>query len=401
MTDVRPWSWKGLRPRTGLRSMLGTDVPWARVDWLLLILAGGLVGLGLVLVRTMADADLEYGREGVEYASHLKKLVVALPFLVLGFFLRARWLRNNAVLVWLICMLLLAAVPFVGVERNNARRWIPLGAFDLQPSELAKVGLIIALAGAFYRNRLVTLRDWLKPGLFALLPMILVAEQPDLGTALTIVPLTLGMGWLAGGRAGTIVGIVATGALVATLAWQFSWVEDYQKKRIDVWAACFDNDVLIANRSGAAFHTYQSRLAIGNGGFEGRGLGRGVANEGGHLPERESDSVFAVIAEELGYVGTMAFVAYYLVFALLLLLAAAGIRERFSRLLVGGVGLYFLVHFFIHAGVNLGLVPMTGLTLPLISTGGSSLLASFAALGIAVGHAARQEPTLDRDAFRT
>lgn len=402
MSEQHPWSWKGLRPQTGIRSVLGFDVPWGSVNYLIVMMAGGLVALSILLVATMADADLEAGREGIALSSHLKKLVFASPFAIFGFLLRGRWLRNNGSIVWLLCVFLLFLVPLIGEERNNAKRWIPLpiGSFDLQPSELMKVGLILTLSAIFYRNRLREMKDWILPAFVAIVPIGLVMAQPDLGTAITIVPITLGLGWLAGGRASTILGVVSVGVLVGLFAWQFEWVEGYQKKRIDVWASCFDNEVLIQQKSGAAFHTYQARLAIGNGHWHGRGLGKGVANEGGHLPERESDSVFAVIGEELGFIGTVGFVFYYLLFAGLLLVTAAGIRERFSRLMVAGVGLYFLVHFFVHAGVNLGLVPMTGLPLPLISTGGSSLLASFTALGLALGHAARREASLDRDAFR-
>ena len=188
--------------------------------------------------------------------------------------------------------------------------------------------------------------------------------------------------------------------LVGGLAWRFEWVQGYQKKRIDTWAAGLDPNTLIENKNGAAFHTYQARVAIGNGGMWGTGLGRGVANEAGHLPERESDSIFAVIAEEGGFSGALLLVGAYLVFSGLLLAAAGRTRERFSRLVVAGVALYFAAHFFLNTGVNLGLLPMTGLTLPLVSTGGSSMLASFLALGLALGISSRQEPTLDSDAFR-
>jgi rod shape determining protein RodA len=157
---------------------------------------------------------------------------------------------------------------------------------------------------------------------------------------------------------------------------------------------------LIDARTGAAYHTYHARVAIGNGGWFGRGLGQGVANEAGHLPERDCDSVFAVIAEEAGFFGTTGLLLLYAFLIVLLFYSAGSIRERFSRLVVGGIGLYFAAHFFVNVGVNLGLLPMTGLTLPLFSTGGSSMLVTFAALGLALGLAAQREATLDEDAFR-
>ena len=395
------WSWKGQRPLSGWRSIFALRIPWARVDWPILLLALGLAALGTLFVHTMAESDLDHGREGVLFQSHLKKVLVALPMLVVGFVVRPRWLRRNAWIVYGGAIVLLLAVPVLGEERNGARRWIPMPlGFDLQPSELAKLGLILAMGRALYRERLHTARSWIRPAALALLPMALVVAQPDLGTALTIVPISLGMCWLAGAPARVVLGIVLCGLCFGTLAYREEWIHGYQKKRVDTWLECFHQEALRAERNGAAFHPYLARVSIGNGGVWGRGLGHGVANQAGHLPERESDSIFAVIAEESGLVGSAALIAAYLSMCGLLLAASGRVRERFSRLVVGGVGLYFASHFFIHVGVNLGLVPMTGLTLPFFSTGGSSLLASFMAMGVALGLAARPETTLDSDAFR-
>jgi rod shape determining protein RodA len=224
--------------------------------------------------------------------------------------------------------------------------------------------------------------------------------QPDLGTAMTIVPVVLGMLYLAGARARTLFWMVAAGVLAGVLAWQVGFLHDYQLQRIETWLETWDAPALIQGRNGPAFHAYQARVAIGNGGWFGTGLGAGVANEAAHLPERSCDSIFAVIAEEAGFVGTSGFVILYALLIVLLFNTASHIRERFSRLVVGGIALYFAAHFFINAGVNLGLVPMTGLTLPLLSTGGSSLATSFLALGLALGLSANQEPSLDQDGFR-
>ncbi len=400
MTDAF-WSWKGHRPPSGWRSVFSSRIALTSIDWPVLLLAAILVGVSLVLIQTMETSDLLFGRDEISFRSHAKKLIVAVPFFFLGFFLRPRWLRRSAWLVYLLSLLLLTLVPLLGEERNNARRWIPLPlGFDLQPSELAKLGLIVILAHVLHRIRLDRPTQWFLPALLAIVPMGLVVAQPDLGTALTIVPVSLGMAYFAGARARAIGTLILVGALSALFAYQLDWVQGYQKKRIDTWLGSFDNEVLIEGRNGSAFHTYQARVAIGNGGLFGTGLGEGVANSAGHLPERDCDSIFAVIAEEGGFVGAVLFVLTYVAFGCLILVVAGGVRERFSRLVVGGVGLYFLSHFFINASVNLGLLPMTGLTLPLVSTGGSSLLASFLALGLAVGLASRHEATLDSDAFR-
>jgi rod shape determining protein RodA len=238
------------------------------------------------------------------------------------------------------------------------------------------------------------------PGLLALVPMALVVKQPDLGTALSVAPITLGMAYLAGARGKTIAGLVLSAGLVLGLAWRLDGIQSYQKERVDTWIQGFDTDALIADKKGASFHAYLAHVSIGNGGLRGEGLGRGIANQTGYLPERESDSIFAVIAEEKGFLGATGLLFVYLLLIGLILKRAGNIRERFSRLVVGGVSLVFASHVFLHCGVMTGLLPLTGLTLPLISTGGSALLASFAALGLALGLGSHHEPALDSDSFR-
>ena len=398
---MRPWSIKGTRPLSGWRSVLSLRVPWWRLDWPILVLGLGIAALGLVFVEHMAQADELFGHSNPVPKHQLVKALIAVPFLVVGVLVRPRWLRRNAYTLYGAALFLLCLVPFVGEERNGAKLWIPLPiGLDLQPSELVKIGVILALARALYRNRLARWRDWRVPGLLALVPFGLVLVQPDLGTALTLVPVTLGLFWLAGARTRVLVALVLGTALAAFCAWRFDLIHGYQRKRIDTWVDSFDYASLIANKNGAAFHPYHARLSIGEGGWLGQGLGHGVANEAGHLPERSSDSIFAVIADEGGFLGASALVAAYLLFAGLFLVAAGRTRERFSRLVIAGTGLYFAAHFGINAGVNLGLIPMTGLTLPLMSTGGSSMLVSLALLGLALGLSARAEVALDSDSFR-
>lgn len=396
-----PASMRGQRPQTGWRSIFSPRIPWWRLDWPVLFMGLGLLALGLLFVHHIGQADELLGRRDVLGGKQVQKTLICLPVFALGLLVRPRWLRRNAYLVYGATIVLLCLVPILGEERNGARRWIPSPiGFDLQPSEFVKLGVIVALARVLYSNRLQRIRDWRTPAALALLPIGLVAAQPDLGTALTLVPVSLGMFWMAGARTRVLVGLVVVAALAGWTAWRFELVHGYQKKRIDTWVSCLDSQTLIENKNGAAYHTYMARVFIGNGGATGTGLGRGIANESGNLPERECDSIFAVIAEESGFVGASALVAAYLAFAAMILVAAGRTRERFSRLVVAGTGLYFAAHFAINVGVNLGLIPMTGLTLPLISTGGSSLLASLALLGLALGLSARAEPALDSDSFR-
>lgn len=184
--------------------------------------------------------------------------------------------------------------------------------------------------------------------------------------------------------------------------WQFQiGVHDYQLQRIQTWVDGFRAQDLIQARGGPAFHSYHARVAIGNGGLFGQGIGGGVANQTGYLPERDCDSIFAVVAEELGLVGTLGVLAAYGLLIALMMGSASAIRDRFSRLAAGGIAFYFAAQLFINVSVNLGLIPMTGITLPLFSTGGSSMLVTFLAIGLFLGLSSHHEPSLDRDSFRT
>lgn len=389
--------------RRGAGGVFSTrHVRWSEFDWHIVLIAGLLLSIGLVFINAMS---LSLGNDevnGVSFEGHRQKIIMAVPALLVGLFVRPQWLKRNAWVVYFGALVLLALVPLVGDERNNARRWIelPLLNFDLQPSELAKIAVILMLAKVLDQNELESPRDWLRPLLVALVPMVMVAAQPDLGTSLTIVPVTVGLIYLAGGRARALASMAAAGLLAATLAFSLGAVRAYQMERIETWLDSFSTEELIAARNGPGFHTYHARVAIGNGGFEGRGIGEGVANETGLLPERDCDSIFAVIAEEAGFVGAVAVIALYTLLVVLMMSSASEMRDRFGRLVVGGVAIYFGAHLFINVAVNLGVLPMTGLTLPLLSTGGSSLLATFLALGLAFGLSSHHEASLDRDAFR-
>lgn len=376
------------------------SVRWLEVDWHILLIALVLLGLGTLFVHAMSVADATLGRDGNSFEGHAKKVLLTLPFLLIGMLLRPGWLARNARWAYGASLALLLLVAVIGDERNGARRWIELPMFDLQPSELAKLGLILMLAKLLERNRLDRPQHWRAPVLAVLLPMALVGLQPDLGTALTLIPISLGIFYLAGARGAVLLTILLGCASAGFLAVESDIFHAYQIKRVETWLDSYRPADLVEQKNRAGFHAYHARTAIGNGGWFGRGLGKGVANSTGHLPERESDSIFAVIAEETGLFGVAAILSLYLLMILLLMASAQGLRDRFSRLVVGGISIYFAAHAFIHASVNLGLLPLTGLTLPLFSTGGSSLLTTFLCLGIALGLASQHEMRLDQDAFR-
>ena len=392
-----------------LRDALGTvfsrrHVRWSVLSWPALFLAVAMLLVGLVFIDAMSLSASNIGGSStagrIDFGSHKQKLMVALPMFFAGLFVRPQWLRRMTPWIYAGCIVLLLLVQFFGDERNNAKRWIQLPKFDLQPSELAKIGTILMLAKVLHGGRFEGLGDWIKPLAVALLPMALVAIQPDLGTAMTIVPVTLGLIYLAGGSGVVISGLVGAVALTGVAAFQTGKLQGYQVERIETWMESFDTAELIAARNGPGFHTFYARTFTGNCGLYGRGLGEGVANETGLLPERDCDSIIAVVAEEWGFWRTAALLLAYGLMVVSLMISAAGLRDRFARLVVGGVAIYFAAHLFINVSVNVGLLPMTGLTLPLLSTGGSSLLATFLALGLALGLGSHHERDLGSDAFR-
>ena len=365
-----------------------------------LLLAMVLLTTGLVFIAAMDASMSSTGVRQIDFDSHREKVMVAIPIFFAGLFVRPAWLRRYTPLIYLGCLALLVLVLLIGDVRNNAQRWIQLPRFDLQPSELAKIGVILMLARVLHENPLRRFGDWARPFAVAAIPMTFIVLQPDLGTALTMVPLTLGLVYLAGGSGRAIIGLVAGAALLGYTAYDLEWFKGYQAERIDTWVESFEPGELIAARNGPGFHAFHARAFTGNGGLYGRGLGQGIANETGLLPERDCDSIIAVIAEEAGFMGTASLIALYGLMVALLMVAAARLRDRYGRLVVGGVAIYFGAHLVINVSVNLGLLPMTGLTLPLLSTGGSSQLATFLALGLALGLASHHERSLGSDAFR-
>ena len=192
-------------------------------------------GPPLMVIQAIAGAEHFPGRQEVSFSGHLSKVAVAVPCFLVALFLRPRWLRRNAWILYGLCMGLVVLVPFIGVERNHARRWIDLMVFDLQPSELAKLGLILILARVLQSNRLRRPRDWVLPSALVCMPVLFILRQPDLGTAMTLVPISLGMFYLAGARGRAIVKLVLCCTLLGVCAFQFRWVQGYQVERIETW----------------------------------------------------------------------------------------------------------------------------------------------------------------------
>lgn len=314
--------------------------------------------------------------------------------------MRAAWLFYGAV------VLALLGLPFFAPEINGTRRWYAFPGFSIQPSEFAKLAVVLALAALLrFKTRARTFDGLVVPILLTSVPALLILRQPDLGSALVFGPVLLAMCYAAGAKVRSIVLVVLLGIAVGAVA-SFTALHGYQRSRIDVWLAHWtwneqnlDSPEVREMLRGPAYQPWQALIALGGGGLTGFGIGQGPQNRYDFLPYRSEDYVFAVVGEEIGWLGC--FVVLGLVMALVLgiLGIAMRTRERFGRLVCVGVATWIGAQSLIHVAVCGWLVPAKGLPMPLLSYGGSSSLAAMLGIAICFSIGARREPILAGDGF--
>ncbi len=343
--------------------------------FLLLLL---LCGAGLLILYSASEQNgVLLTRQGV-------RLGIGFAVMLLVAQVPPRYLQLLTPVLFLGALVLLSAVLLIGEVGKGAQRWLDLLVFRFQPSELAKVA--VPLMVAWYLRDKNLPPDLPRLGVCVALivaPVLLIAKQPDLGTAL----LVLGAGAMALFLAGLRWRIIAVaGALAAGTApvlWYF--MHDYQRSRVLTFLNP-ESDPL-----GAGYHIIQSKIAIGSGGMYGKGWLNGTQSHLEFLPERSTDFIFAVLGEELGLVGCLALLALYSLIVLRGLYIAAHAQDTFSRLLAGSLVLTFFIYVFVNAGMVVGLLPVVGLPLPLVSYGGTSMVTILAGFGILMSvHTHRQ-----------
>src|SRR3989344_4024029 len=282
-------------------------------------------------------------------------------------------LKNLIKPLYIFILIMLVAVLILGIETRGALRWIPLGIFNIQPSEFAKPILILMLA-KFWSEHSPNWLNILKSLLWFAPSFVLVFKQPDLGSALTLIAIWLGILLVTHISIRKILILAAIFIFVIPTSWSF--LHDYQRERILSFLAP-ESDPL-----GKGYNLIQSTIAVGSGELFGRGLGRGTQSRLQFLPEFRTDFIFASIAEEMGFVGSLLILSLYLFLLFYFLRVAQRVNNSFSLLVVMGVVSMFLFQVFVNIGMNVGLLPITGITLPLISYGGSSIVATFLLLGM-------------------
>jgi rod shape determining protein RodA len=363
---------------------LDRESPLRRLDWVLLLAVAALIGLGALLVwsatrQRMLDGGLD---PAAFFKRHLLNAAIGAALASVAALVDYRSLRAYAPIVYLAsCAGLVAVLSPLGSTINGAHSWIVLGGgFQVQPSEFAKVALVVGMAMILAEKHDVEVTprsgDIVLVLALAAVPMALILLQPDLGTVLVLVFIVLGVLAISGAPARWIGGLLLAGAVVATGTVQLGVLDDYQVARF----AAFANPEL--DPRGAGYNTAQARIAIGSGGLLGKGLFEGTQTNGRFIPEQQTDFIFTVAGEELGLVG-----AGGLILALGLVLwrglrIAARTDDPFGRLVAAGVVAWFAFQSFVNIGMTLGIMPVTGLPLPFVSYGGSAMFANLLAIGL-------------------
>ena len=335
------------------------------------LITAGLVTLAGISEPASAGFESQIVRQAVFVAigGALYLAVAAIDYRILSIFAWG---------VYLFAMLALLLVLFYGVERFGAQRWFLFGPVQFQPSEMAKIALIIALARYFTALHEVRDSTWTFLGSMGLtaVPVALVLLEPDLGTSLVFVVVWFCMAFAAGSRFLHLGIIVLLGLISAPIAW-FS-MRPYMRERIITF---FDPTI---DPLGSGYNVLQAQIAVGSGGWWGRGLGSSTQSQLEFLRVRDTDFIFAVIAEQFGFVGSMVVIALFFIIFLYALVVVFRAPNDFSRFLAAGILSMIAFEALVAIGMNIGLAPVTGITLPLMSAGGSSLVMTLMALGILV-----------------
>jgi rod shape determining protein RodA len=352
-------------------------------DWILFFLVVALVGVGVLGVYSATY-------EGGQYFSTLAKRQLSwaglgLVGMMTAFVVDYRRFERTAYLWYGVTLIFLLLVPILGSSGGGARRWIDLGLFSLQPSELAKISLLLVLGHYFHRIVPAdgySLRDLLFPGVLIAIPAGLVLVEPNLGTATILGLVSITIIFIAGIRLGALAFLAAAAGGLLPVLWH--QMKSYQKQRILSFLNP-DSDPL-----GTGYHMIQSKISIGSGMVWGKGFLQGTQSQLDFLPEKHTDFVFSVLAEEWGFVGVVFLLLLYSALLARLLVIAWKARDRFGAcVVVGGAAIVFW-QLLINIGMNIGILPVVGVPLPLLSYGGSSLLTVMIAMGLALNVSTRR-----------
>ncbi|MEM6759845.1 MAG: rod shape-determining protein RodA [Pseudomonadota bacterium] len=349
------------------------------LNWPLAILLAAVAGIGFLMLYSVAGGSITPWAE-----PQMKRFIMGFVLMLIVAVVPIWFWRNMAGVAYAGTLLLLVGVEFFGSVGMGAQRWIDLGFMRLQPSELMKVSLVLILA-AYY--------DWLPshrkskpiwvliPVLLIILPVFLVLRQPDLGTSILLLAAGGGLMFLAGVHWAYFAAVIASGVGLITAVFQsrgtgWQLLQDYQYRRIDTFLDPSSDPL------GAGYHITQSKIALGSGGWTGRGFMQGTQSRLNFLPEKHTDFIFTTLAEEFGFIGAFSLLVLYALIILFCVATALANKDRFSSLLTLGIALNFFLFFAVNMSMVMGLAPVVGVPLPLVSYGGSAMLVLMLAFGL-------------------
>lgn len=358
---------------------IGLIAKLLRFNWGLALLVIAVACIGFIMLFSVANGSLDpWARP------QMIRFAVSFALMMIVAMIDLRFWRIIAPAGYAAALALLAAVEIVGVTGMGAQRWIDLGVIRLQPSEVMKVALVMALAAyyAWLPAEKVSRPFWLLPPLvLILIPVAMVLRQPDLGTAILLIAGGVTVMFLAGVSLWYfIAGAASTAGLVALVMssqgteWQL--LKDYQFRRIMVFLDPSQDPL------GAGYHITQSTIALGSGGISGRGFMEGTQSRLNFLPEKHTDFIFTTLAEEFGFVGAASLIALYMLIVMFGFASMAANRDRFGSLMTGGLTMTFFLFFAVNIAMVIGLMPVVGVPLPLVSYGGSAMLVLMIAFGL-------------------
>lgn len=343
------------------------------LNWSLIALVSAISTIGFAMLYSAAEGSFSpwAGKQMIRFA-------LMFPIMIMIAVVDIRFWFKSSYIIYAAVLVMLVITEFAGVTAMGATRWIRIGPLNIQPSEIMKVCVIFALANYFHRispANLSKITYIIPPILMVVVPAILVLRQPDLGTAL-IVLATGGMVFFAAGvRIWKFVTVGIAGVLSLPVVWIYM-MHDYQKKRV---ISFLDPE---SDPLGDGYNILQSKIAIGSGGLSGKGFLKGTQSQLSFLPEKQTDFIFTMLTEEFGFVGGIILLALYSVVIMYGLIIAVNCRNHFGRLLAFGVVSVFFLHIFVNIAMVMGLIPIVGAPLPLLSYGGTIMMTMMIAFGL-------------------
>lgn len=347
-----------------------------KIDWWLLLPAFLLTCLGLLSIY----GSSVFGGDFFNFKKQIVFFALAIFLVIFLSFLDLRFLRTNSYLVltlYFLSLLSLAGLFLLGSEIRGVRGWYKVGAFSFDPVPVAAIILIIVLS-KYFSTRHVEIQRFqpiLFSGMYVIIPVGLILLQPDLGSSLSLMAVWFGLVLFSGIKIRHFLILVLVFLIIFSMAWSF-WLKEYQKERI---VSFLNPDI---DPQGISWNINQSKIAIGNGGLWGKGIGQGSQTQYGFLPEPQTDFIFSALAEETGFLGISILIFGFLFLFWRIIKVALSTLNNFTRLFAAGFAFLLISQTFINIGMALGILPIIGLPLPLVSYGGSQLLAFYLGLGI-------------------